>query len=165
MQSNPYHGARFFIAGIVTTQELPLWHSTLTLQCGGTRSDDNFMASTAMAEFQDESGTMRIPHGYNMESHGIDTLGTDSADTYVGGPPLAYKFLTDSQQTDMYTLLGGTTHTRICASPDLCTICGLHNDLRSICNSITVTNTREMVQMQPAKQQTTTTDETTIDRN
>ena len=126
-------------------------------------SNDNFMASTAMAEFQDESGTMRIIHGYNMESHGIDTSDPDSADTYVGGPPLAYKFLTDSQQTDMYTLLGGITHTRICASPELCTICGLHKDLRSICNSITVTNTREMGQIQPAEQQATTADETTID--
>ena len=62
------------IAGIVSTQALPNWHSTLTLQCGGTVSNDNFMASTAMAELQDESGTMRIPHGYILESHGIDTL-------------------------------------------------------------------------------------------
>ena len=73
-----------------------------------------------------------------------------------------YNILTDNQQTDMYTLLGGTTHTSICASPDLCTICALHKDLRSICNSITVTNKREVEQIQPAEQQNTTTDENTI---
>ena len=105
---------------------------------------------------------MRIPHGYLLESHGIDTLDTDSADTYVRGPPIGYKFLTNCQKTDMYTLLGGTTHTSICASPDLCTICALHKDLRSICNSITVTNKREVEQIQPAEQQNTTTDENTI---
>ena len=106
---------------------------------------------------------MRIPHGYILESHGVDTLDTDSTDTYVfAGPPLSYDILTDSQQTDMYTLLGGTTHTSICASPDLCTICALHQDLRCICNSITVTDKSEVAQIQPAEQEAATTDENTI---
>ena len=62
----------------------------------------------------------------------------------------------------MYTLLGGPTHTRLCASPDLCTICALHQDLRCICNSITVTNKRKVAQIQPSEQEATTTDENTI---
>jgi len=30
----------------------------------------------------------------------------------------------------MYDLLGGTAHTKMCASSDLCAICELHDDLR-----------------------------------
>ena len=62
----------------------------------------------------------------------------------------------------MFALLGGPAHTNICASPDLCTICALHLDLRCICNSITVTDKSEVAQIQPAEQEAATTDENTI---
>ena len=63
----------------------------------------------------------------------------------------------------MYKLLGGAAHKKMCASSDLCAICGLHDDLRSICNSVTYTTASEIMQVQPAEPQTATADETTID--